>query len=337
MSVDKQIIVWDPKTYERLSSVHDLERMYRPEDTFTCMAWDDKLKRLLVAHSRLQSWPYRGDAKEGLGLVTHKTKILGGLYNSVYSVVLTVDDSGLVIVWRLDTGEQLAVWSIKHEENERISTVSFDRSERRLLVGTTQGRVWIYNWNSGVRLNELESNMDCEVSCVLNTMSAAKAMDVARGNTVATGWNKLVYIWNDPPDNYALKPIRTIDLHSDCDVRYMTWIQETKMIAFAMYNGAVNTWLTSGNWKRMFKIENQGKPIQLNTTVHHSLRSNSGMLTAVNDQLDANEDRKLKDIDEAHFLDTDQHAINAISSLNSLPGTQHPVYITGRNSQMSAL
>jgi WD40 repeat protein len=253
MSVDKQVIVWDPKTYERLCTVQDTQHVYRPEDTFTCMAWDDKTKRLILAHSRLQLWPYKGDTKEGWGLVLHTETVLNVLYNDMFKTIVTVDVSGLVILWKSDSGQQHTAWSIKHDQNERVCAAEFDRSQRRLIVGTSKGRVWLYNWNSGVRLNDLESDMDSDVSCVLNTLSTLKANEVARGHTVATGWNRLVrlemislllfllhwitsmcdimflgksqvYIWNDPPDTYTLAPIKRIDLQCECDVRTMTWM-----------------------------------------------------------------------------------------------------------------
>ena len=192
MSIDKQVIVWDHKTYERLCGILDTTHMYRPEDTFSCMVWDDQTRRLILCHSRLQAWPYRGDASEGLGLVLHKERIISALYNEQFGNIVTVDVSGLVIVWKIDDGQQFSAWFIQHGENEMISTAHFDRSGRRLLVGTSIGHVWIYNWNSGVRLNNLEGDMDNEVTCVLNTISAAKRMEVARGHTVATGWNKFV-------------------------------------------------------------------------------------------------------------------------------------------------
>jgi WD40 repeat protein len=192
MSIDKNIIIWNPKTYERLCSVLDIEHEYRPENTFTCMEWNNRSKTLILAHSRLQIWPYRGDANEGLGLVLHKNRILAGLHNPSFANIVTIDESGLVIVWKLDSGEQITVWSIKHFAEEKITAAAFDKSDRRLMIGTSKGRVWLYNWNSGVRLNDLESDMDSEVSCVLNTISSAKKMDAARGHTVASGWNKHV-------------------------------------------------------------------------------------------------------------------------------------------------
>ena len=43
-----------------------------------------------------------------------------------------------------------------------------------------------------MRLNTLESDMDSDVTCVLNVVADAKAHDAARGQTVATGWNRHV-------------------------------------------------------------------------------------------------------------------------------------------------
>ena len=52
--------------------------------------------------------------------------------------------------------------------------------------------------------------MDSDVSCVLNTVLASKKHEIARGNTVATGWNRFVYVWHDPPDSYTLSAIKKI-------------------------------------------------------------------------------------------------------------------------------
>jgi len=234
------------------------------------------------------------------------------------------------------TGDQISAWSIKHSSGETITSASFDRSGRRLLVGTSRGHVWLYNWNSGVRINELDSDMDCEVSCVLNTISAAKAMEVARGNTVATGWNRYVYIWNDPPDSYNLINVKKVNLHAECDVCCMTWVPESRMIAFAMYTGVVNTWITAGNWKRMYQIEYQDIPKNLRQTQQ---RKRGG------EEEGGGSGRRLLDVQkdfneapsepigeggkksEEAFWNQDRRAINAISSLAVLPGTTSSVFI----------
>ena len=234
--------------------------VYRPEDTLTTMFWDEARNRLVLAHSRMVSYPYKESVKHEQGLVVHKEQLVLALYNANFGVVVSIDVDGLVICWNFVTGEQLSAFRVKHAADERVTTAIFDRSERRLLVGSSMGHIWIYNWNSGIRLNELTSDMQTEFSKIANTISAAKSTEAARGHTVATGWDRSLYIWNDPPDTYALGCIRKIDLYSECDVRDMTYLHEMKLLALGMYDGVLNVYQTSGNWKRMHQIARQQSP-----------------------------------------------------------------------------
>ena len=308
MSSDKEVIIWDPKTYERICSVQDTNT-YRPEDLFTAMTWDGKNKKLILAHSRLQIWPYKGEVNEGLGLVLHKSEVMAALCNDTFGNIVTLDASGLVILWKTDTGIQQSAWSIKHDLDEKVTCAAFDKSERRLLVGSNKGRVWIYNWNSGIRLNELRSEMDSDVSCVLNTVLASKKHEIARGNTVATGWNRFVYVWHDPPDSYTLSAIKKIDLHIDCDVRSMTYIQQTQQISFAMYNGMVTTWRATGNWKNMHKID-RGR----NSGLIPSIGSANSALDSARDATSSLKSPHLGRGDDFWLRDT--FAVNVISFLS---------------------
>jgi hypothetical protein len=87
------------------------------------------------------------------------------------------------------------------------------------------------------------------------------------------------------------------------------------LIAFAMYDGLINTWETAGNWKRKLTIVNRGPPALLRKTSKHMARKKSGLL----DQGDLTRSNTMKlESDQQRadreFLGKDAAAINAIES-----------------------
>lgn len=90
------------------------------------------------------------------------------------------------------------------------------------------------------------------------------------------------------------------------------------MIAFAMYDGVVNVYLTSGNWKKSFAIKNEGAPTEMHRTSHHSLRRKSGLLDTHDLQEGEFAESRLIQRAKDEFFLRDGLAINAISWLSSI-------------------
>ena len=105
--------------------------------------------------------------------------------------------------------------------------------------------------------------------------------------------------------------------------------QESRIIAFAMYNGVVNTWMTSGNWKRMYKIANQGIPHKIKHTEHHRMRRKSGVFNLWDVQSASFSGNQIdfEKRDRDTFWTQDSLAINAIASITCLQSA-NPLLIT---------
>ena len=99
-----------------------------------------------------------------------------------------------------------------------------------------------------------------------------------------------------------------------------------KIIAFAMYDGLVNVWLTTGNWKRSFVIKNDGAPAELKRTHHHSLRRKSGRFDAADMLEEDFAKKRLIEKQKEEFYLHDRMAINAISWLSRI--SAHHLWIT---------
>ncbi|CAN0403813.1 unnamed protein product, partial [Hapterophycus canaliculatus] len=79
---------------------------------------------------------------------THEAPVTAALYNSHFHQVVSGDAMGNVHVWLVETG-LLAFRFGRAHGTSKISCMSFDASERRLLTGANDGTVKLWNFNNG--------------------------------------------------------------------------------------------------------------------------------------------------------------------------------------------
>ena len=68
----------------------------------------------------------------------------------------------VVNVWQIDTGEKLIKFKVSEEESE-ITALAFDPTKRRLITGTRDGTILIWNFNNGACLRKVQAPDDSEV------------------------------------------------------------------------------------------------------------------------------------------------------------------------------
>ena len=67
--------------------------------------------------------------------------------------VLSGDESGTICMWNIHTGERQGHFKRCHG-NGRLTAMTLDAQERRLLTGSNSGELKMWNFNSGSQLRE---------------------------------------------------------------------------------------------------------------------------------------------------------------------------------------
>nr|XP_024383322.1 WD repeat-containing protein on Y chromosome-like isoform X4 [Physcomitrium patens] len=182
MSTDSQIKVWDMRSSRCLETI--IENTQR-EPTRATIYYDSQKEVLLAGGDMLEMW-HKRRAREA-----RTAEIAAMIYNPLFRQVVVGEVDSLVMVWDLDTGEDIFTFSDTHRKS-KITCMAFDHSLRRLLIGAQDGSLRFWNFNNGQVLKEFVGfGQGAEITCCL-------CMNVSRLNYVAAGgWNKKVCLWSD--------------------------------------------------------------------------------------------------------------------------------------------
>eukprot|EP00210_Caulerpa_lentillifera_P001429 g1372.t1 len=81
-----------------------------------------------------------------------------------------------------------------HDTATKLTTLTFDSNQRRLLTGANSGSLRMWNFNSGNLLREYEHEIeDLEITTALFISDEKRGYD----RILAAGWNSQIFIWED--------------------------------------------------------------------------------------------------------------------------------------------
>mmetsp|Transcript_37768 Transcript_37768/g.61203 ORF Transcript_37768/g.61203 Transcript_37768/m.61203 type:complete len:933 (-) Transcript_37768:1406-4204(-) len=204
LSVDKVIKVWDVRNHRCLQTVVDKER-YRPENRISGLLYDPFHKCIVTGTTKLRLLPMQRREEGESGRKSHEFGVGGALYNHTFHQVVSGDDGGVVCVWDVDTGDIVFRFTTGagEETGKRITALTFDAAGRRLITGTHDGTVQMWNFSNGACLKELRHSGHGEISAV-------KYIDGGVNKyIVAVGWDRKVIVWLDG-NTYVLNSTREL-------------------------------------------------------------------------------------------------------------------------------
>eukprot|EP01063_Lacrimia_lanifica_P020310 TRINITY_DN27643_c0_g1_i1.p1 TRINITY_DN27643_c0_g1~~TRINITY_DN27643_c0_g1_i1.p1 ORF type:complete len:1624 (+),score=440.38 TRINITY_DN27643_c0_g1_i1:120-4991(+) len=139
LSTDKVVKVWDLRTFQCLQTLPD-EAKYPGEDRLGALAYDARTHRIVTGSKRLHLRSMlRG---EECGANHHgREQLIGAAYSAEAKQVISVDVHR-VITWDVRTQTSLVNWRVP----VGVTTCCLDQNQRRLLVGTRDGKVHLYNY-----------------------------------------------------------------------------------------------------------------------------------------------------------------------------------------------
>lgn len=85
-------------------------------------------------------------------------------YQAILVQVVSGCHAGVVSVWDIQTGEKVMQFQTIPERPAEITAMAFDEFKRRLITGSNNGTIRLWNFNNGALLSEISLVDDQEVS-----------------------------------------------------------------------------------------------------------------------------------------------------------------------------
>ena len=228
----------------------DLGRVH-PDSVIGGIAYDPRRGALATLARGICLWP-AADRKAPNG---HVHPVTCGLYNPIFEMVITSDESAEVRVWDLNTGTVIFCFSRTHVNSNgepvKISAMAFDLTFRRLITGAHDGTARVWNFSTGQCLAVLDGFGTGEISALASI--TIKPFDYI----VGCGWSRKVTFWLDEhsqqarkgfahsgdPDNQfsTFKPSFSFSGHKD-DILSMVCHRASSLLVTGSFDGDIIIW-----------------------------------------------------------------------------------------------
>ncbi|XP_075426736.1 cilia- and flagella-associated protein 337 isoform X1 [Ascaphus truei] len=123
--------------------------------------------------------------ESGKRVVSHEKPVTCVLYNSAFKQVISSDTGSTITFWMIDTGQKIKQFSRCHG-NAEISTMALSPSETRVLTGSTDGTVKIWDFNGHCH-HKLNAGRDhpAEISQIL----------ILKRTILVVGWERIITVF----------------------------------------------------------------------------------------------------------------------------------------------
>ncbi|KAI8996010.1 WD40-repeat-containing domain protein [Gaertneriomyces semiglobifer] len=256
-SEDKVIKVWSARSLTQLqtfsspiSSSSILHSSFYPDET-PLLVYDDHNNQLILGDIKLSIYPlYKSKSKRGGGGErSHHASVVAALYNEEFNQVVSCGTDGSVGVWDLERGERGFGYGNAHGSFE-LTAMCFDLSRRRLITGSRDAHLKMWNFNNGQPLRNLHKPSPTETTDIIYIeMGTNKYI-------LSVGWDRRVVIWLDDPKDFDAHPIRIMESghkgHQD-DITSVAFCPPA-MVCTASVDGTIVVWsLESGYIKHVLR------------------------------------------------------------------------------------
>eukprot|EP01084_Bolivina_argentea_P226841 383113_1 len=155
LSFDKVIKIWDTRTFRCLQTLHD-DNGYQPDNRISSLLFDNNNNKLITCSSRLQSWSIRSSSSSSNinHNSSHDDGVSAAYFNKHFLQCVSSDFSGNIHVWDITDSSRVFRYCIK----EKITSLTFDTSQRRVITGSDIGTLKMWNFSSGQCLCEFRDH-----------------------------------------------------------------------------------------------------------------------------------------------------------------------------------
>eukprot|EP00794_Sanderia_malayensis_P007565 gene7565-8403_t len=231
ISKDKMIKVWDMRDQLCIQTI-PCRLVDIGTHPITTACYNKKQKTLLIGGNSiavLEKNARSESTKADDAFKSHCQPLCAALYNDLFNQVVSADHDSVVNVWQLETGEKSIMLKVGPDGVE-VTAISFDQTKRRLITGTRDGTVKVWNFNNGACLRKLHAADNCEITGIV----------CPKQKIVFVGWNQKVLICRDASGAEEEEPKVINNLHKD-DIIGVD-VYNSSLATTASYDGAISVW-----------------------------------------------------------------------------------------------
>lgn len=164
LSEDKNIRAWSENGWLCLQSLQVQDMGPAP---ISSMCYNMYNNELVVANSDIAHCLGRGTKVFQASLTSHEMPLCGALYHSVFKQIISVCQNGVITVWDVLTGKALVEFSVSQDKHVGRTAMAFDGPQRRLITISQDGKLRLWNFNSGTELAVIPVILPREVTSIV--------------------------------------------------------------------------------------------------------------------------------------------------------------------------
>ncbi|KAM6976879.1 WD repeat-containing protein on Y chromosome-like [Aplochiton taeniatus] len=260
ISKDKNIRVWDLQDCVCLQNIHS-RNVPMSRFPISSIHYNVDANTLVLATFLVRVLSGIVDDVDTLhkAQTSHEMPLCTALYNANFKQVVSGCHNGVVSVWDILTGEKVMQFQTSPERAVEVTAMSFDGPKRRLITGSKDGTVKLWNFNNGALLTVLPLLDENEITGII----------YINQRIYVSGWNKRV-MWY-------------LDVKEDSEIEYRVWNQYhaediysmhahcNKMLVTASYSGDIIVWnIDSGRAFFRFNASESQRPLLPNRVINQS-------------------------------------------------------------------
>ena len=178
-SKEKVLRIWDTHLQVCLQRISGI--FPKVVDAAVTMFFDQEKSRLFSSfNNQMTLLSMKAEVKDKI--ISHEHPVTDSIYNKNFNQVVSVCAGSVITMWMLDTGQKVKQFTNAHGNSE-ITCLCQDPTGTRLLTGSTDGTIKIWDFNGQCHNILMAGNGNpCEVSQIMYLKSSI----------VTVGWDKAV-------------------------------------------------------------------------------------------------------------------------------------------------
>lgn len=164
LSEEKNIRVWSENGWLCLQSVQVQGMGSNP---ISSICYNKYNNEIVVANSDIAHCLGRGTKVFKAALTSHEMPLCGIVYHSTFKQIITVCQKGVATVWDVLTGKAIVEFSILQDTPTGRTAIAFDGPQRRLITISQDGKLRLWNFNSGTELAVIPVILPKEVTGIV--------------------------------------------------------------------------------------------------------------------------------------------------------------------------
>lgn len=164
LSEEKNIRVWSENGWLCLQSMQVQGMGSSP---ISSICYNKYNNEIVVANSNIAHCLGRGTKVFRAALTSHEMPICGVVYHSTFKQIISVCLKGVATVWDVLTGKAVVEFSISTDTPTGRTTIAFDGPQRRLITISQDGKLRLWNFNSGTELAVIPVILPKEVTGIV--------------------------------------------------------------------------------------------------------------------------------------------------------------------------